>query len=162
METRKFSASQNVNPSAIILCCIDPRFSQAFEEFTEQELGLHRHRDIFMKLAGGPAPLACSTRTPSRYKQIKNHLKFKCEKFPSIEKIIAISHKNCAYYATIPLSNDAMFGETEKADLAHAGGHIIEFLPKKKIELYHAALVDNGNHIIFERVKARIKVGVTS
>lgn len=162
MDNRKFPAQKDARPRAIVMHCIDPRFSLAFEQFIEQELGLNRHNDIVMKLAGGPAPLACPKRTPSRYKQLKKALQFKSSKFESIERVIAIAHSHCAYYSTIPFKFDEAFGELEKTDLAHAGAQLIGILPKKRIELYHAKLVDNDEQILFEKVKARIKLSVVN
>ena len=97
-----YGALQNPQPKAICIECIDLRFAQGFEHFREEMLEVNRHEDIVMRLAGSLTPLAYPNEMPSRCKYLKKQLVFKCKKFPSIERIIVIAHKNCAYYDTVP------------------------------------------------------------
>ncbi len=154
----RYRAVQNPKPTAIIMHCIDPRFSEAFENFIEGELGLKRFRDIVKKIAGGPAPLAYPTEMPNRCKWLKKHLTFLCEKFDSIEKFVAIAHKNCAYYHTVP--HNCCDAEVEKRDLPLVGSFLEMTFPGKKIELYHAKLIEKDTHIIFEQVALNSKIAV--
>lgn len=149
---KKFRAIQNPKPTAIVVHCIDPRFPEAMEKFIEEDLHLNRYVDVVMKFAGGPTPLAYPTEMPSRCKWLRKHLEFNCAKFSSIESIIAIAHKNCAYYSTVPAIG--MCGDdVEKRDLPLIGNFLQMTFPKKEIQLYHAKLVEKDSHVLFEKVE---------
>jgi hypothetical protein len=155
----QYDAIRNPKPKAIVIHCIDPRFPRAFEEFIERELGLDRYRDIVKKTEGGPTPLAYPTVMPSRCKGLRKKLEFSCDKFRSIERIIAIAHKNCAYYSTVPacILDSCPHDEIERRDLPLIGEFLAMTFPHKKIELYHAKLVNSDHHVVFESVSFESK-----
>ena len=152
----KYPACKNPKPRKILCGCIDPRFSEAFEDFGERELGVNRHEDIVMRVGGALTPLAYPNEMPDRCKYLKKQLQFKCRKFPSIEEFIVLSHEDCAYYGEVPegvLNHycDDTCG-IERRDLPLIGSFLEIVFPQKRIRLYHASFVDNRRHIVFESV----------
>ena len=150
-----YGALQNPQPKAICIECIDLRFAQGFEHFREEMLEVSRHEDIVMRLAGSLTPLAYPNEMPSRCKYLKKQLVFKCKKFPSIERIIVIAHKNCAYYDTVPSVQNHRCNDEygiERGDLPLIGSFLEIVFPGKSIELYHADLIDGGRLVAFNQV----------
>ena len=77
---------------------------------------------------------------------------FTCNKFPSIFKIILVSHGGkCGYYSTIPHHQYKEGMETN--DLALGGSLIRTILPNHQINLYNAVLINDGKETEFEEVQ---------
>ncbi len=150
-----FDALVNPQPETLVVCCVDPKYL-GFRQLIIGELKLTPYVDaVIFDIAGGLAPLACRTRTPSRFKQLARQLRFKCKKFP-IRRIVGIAHKGCGDYDTIPESHEISEG-IEKRDLELAGGYLLHLFPDVETILYHAQLVGNGANYEIETVDPRVE-----
>ncbi len=152
MNFRKtFRVIQNPNPEVLIVTCFDPRFEEAMDAFPYEVLHLKKGAFILTKPGGGPTPLAYPVKTPSRCKAAAKQIMFTCNKFPSIVEVVLVSHGGkCGYYSTIPhhYYEDGM----EEDDLSLGGSLMQIILPKHRINLYNAALINGGRETEFRRV----------
>ena len=149
--TQTFEAIVDGKPEVLIVRCIDFRFKKAFNAFPFKVLGLGEDDFIDINIGGGPTALAYPTETPSRCKALLNQIKLSCALFPTIDRIVLISHGGkCKYYHTIP-GHRYQCG-MEKHDLSFGGSLIKMALPQKKVELCNAYLVNNNREIEFETV----------
>src|SRR3989338_4600582 len=153
-----YPAVINPNPKAIIKYCIDPRFVIAFKGFIK-DLGFDDEVDIVKKFAGGPVALAHPKEMQSRSKWLRKQLEFDCDKFSSIETLIAIMHEDCAYYHTVP--NKCHRLGKERSDLPFIGSFLKHYFPSKEIRLYYARFTKNKTKITFEEVEQLKKIYLT-
>ena len=62
-----YRAVKDAKPSAIVICCSDPRFQPAFHEFVEHELGLGDGMTIPIVVGGGAGqPMAKTSLAEAR------------------------------------------------------------------------------------------------
>lgn len=166
-----YRALEKPEPKTLLTECIDTRFARASRQFSENELYINRDEDIIMRIAGGLTPLAHPIEMPSRFKYLKKQISFKCEKFPSIERIVVIGHQDCAYYTQVPDSigsccykngDKRRNGDMALRDLPLIGSFLKVIFPQKDIELYYAKLVNNNRSIMYEPIPCGPKEFATS
>ena len=148
-------------PQAIVVYCSDPRFQQAFREFTANELHLKDGEYIPMVVSGGVASLSEPLRLPKEFKYMRERLKFFLSLFGSIKRIVLINHEDCRHYEALKSSIGPLFlqhvqhmTERQIRDLTSVARALLDLgAPGLQFELYYARIVRNGGTVVhFEKI----------
>jgi len=139
---------------SLVIHCSDPRFQDAFYEFTRKELGLKRPAPII--IPGCTASFGVQGFMPKRWHALRSWIELMTE-HNKFQRVVIINHDDCKGYSSIAkfiggLTNIAMSQRKHLHDMA---GYILkEYSPNARLELYQARLVqnDDSRRVRFERV----------
>jgi len=161
---RVYDAVADPKPEAIVVHCSDPRFSVAFEQFIQNELGLKKGKFIPLVVGGGAGVLAHPEQLPKEFKFLKDRFEFYREAFPTVRRIILVNHEDCHYYDSIRQKILGFLGSkwqgptvVAREDLGALSKIFFRLLGHlgMPMELYYARFADAArNKIAFEKVGA--------
>lgn len=146
-----YRAIAHAKPTCCRVCCSDPRFRNAFRDWTIDELGLNQGQFVPINIAGGPAVLAHKDKMPDQYEFLMEQIKFFLHHFPSINKVVIVGHEDCGFYSRIPGHPDLT--HKEKKDLHRAVTALSKELNDIEILASYAFFADDAKTVIcFENV----------
>ncbi len=96
-----YTAVPDPKPGAIVVCCSDPRFYGAFQEFIHHELGLEDGEFIPIFVGGGAGVLGHPELLPKEFKFLRERLEHYQRIFPTARRLILINHEGCRYYESL-------------------------------------------------------------
>jgi hypothetical protein len=157
---KTYAAFPVATPKALVIWCGDPRIQGAVNAFIAEELGLSHNQYLPITLLGGVAPLSEPLRFPKDAKFLRDTAEFVFGNFPSIERVVVISHDECARYRALQqrigsrfLNGFASLLDRQISDLRRLGGQIVRLSGRTPTcECYHAAYADPAHtRMTFEK-----------
>ncbi|MDP3696791.1 MAG: hypothetical protein Q8R55_02040 [Candidatus Taylorbacteria bacterium] len=139
---------------SLLIHCSDPRFQDAFYEFTRKELGLKRPAPI--TIPGCTASFGVQGFMPKRWHALRSWIELMAE-HNKFQRVVIINHDDCKGYSSVAkfLGGLANVSTSQRKHLHDMARYITnEYLPNARLELYQARLVqENGSRgVKFERV----------
>jgi hypothetical protein len=160
---RAYGVAHEVRPDTVVVYCSDPRFQKAFEQFISNELHLQSGTFIPIVIAGGAGALARPHELPKEFKFMKERLELAREYFPSVRRVVLISHEDCRYYESLKSKVFGLIGQRlatligPREDLSVVRTvfqHLLTDLGFS-VELYYAKFADNTHtSVVFEKIGA--------
>jgi hypothetical protein len=156
---RTYPARPTAAPRAIAIYCVDPRFHEATEAFFEAELGLKKHEFIPLEIPGGAVALSL-TELPKDAKYVRDQVAFGLEHFPTVERVIFVSHEDCGKYKALSKAMPHLLGfvksmlERQHLDLNRGAELLMQFMPRRvEVQKYHAKFANSERtQVIFEKL----------
>src|ERR1044071_8007132 len=163
-ETRlTYQALPDARPEAIVVCCSDPRFQTAFDEFIQKELDLAKGQFMPLIIGGGAGVLGHPEQLPKEFKFLKERFELYREVFPSLRRVVLINHEDCRYYEFLKKKLLGFLGprfvispEHARDDLALVSKAFKHVLPHLgfAVEFFYARFADaERSKVLFEKVQ---------
>ena len=139
---------------SLVIHCSDPRFQDAFYEFTRKELGLKR--PALITVPGCTASFGVQVFMPKRWHALRGWIELMAE-YNKFQRVVIINHDDCRGYSSIAkfLGGLANISTSQRKHLHDMARYIVkEYLPTARLELYQARLVhyNSKRGVRFKRV----------
>ena len=150
----KFYPLTEGDSDSLVIHCSDPRFQDAFYEFTRKELGLKR--PALITVPGCTASFGVQVFMPKRWHALRSWIELMAE-HNKFQSVVIINHDDCKGYSSIANFVGGLTNiPTSQRKHLHGMAHYIirEYLPNARLELYQARLVQDSSsrRIRFEKV----------
>jgi hypothetical protein len=142
--TTPFNA-ERIHAAAVY--CSDGRFSEQFDDFVVDGLGLPRYDRL--AVPGGAACLAGYFDTWREQEAAVNQLRFLIEAH-QIEHVVLIAHEGCAFYTERLKISQLGLEDRQREDLGKAAATVLGLKAQLTLHTYLAHVVDDA--VQFEHV----------
>jgi len=139
---------------ALVVCCADPRFLDAIDEFLEDQ-GIHH--PAIIAVPGSIKSFGLQAFIPKQWHTLKHQLELMATRNAHVPRVILITHEDCRSYAASAewLGGAARILPAQSEHLTGLARFLQkEYLPSARMELYRARIVRNGasSGVVFEEI----------
>jgi hypothetical protein len=128
----------------LVVCCADPRFLEANDQFLADIGILH---PAIIAVPGSIKSFGLQAFIPNQWHTLKSQLELMAKRNAHVPRVVLITHEDCKSYAASAewLGGFARVFDSQREHLIGVARFLKErYLPSARVELYRARIVPNG------------------
>jgi hypothetical protein len=142
---------------ALVVCCADPRFLEAIDDFLEDQ-GVSN--PAIIAVPGSVKSIGLQAFIPKQWHTLKHQIELMATRNAHVPRVVLITHEDCKSYAASAawLGGLANVLDAQRDHLVALGRFIHEeYLPSARVELFRARIVQDSasRGVVFERIDAQ-------